>query len=332
MSAPKRPDVSIRLARGAAAGLKSWTARLSSRDARVPGPIKLLRSALFLPPFAVVYGLLKLHSLFRGGVEVEAETVFGARCACRLPDLIQTYLYLFGIWEPDVTSFIARRLSPGDTFIDVGANVGYHALLASRLLDGRARVAAIEASPALFGALLANLDRNGDPPNVRAINMAAADAPGRVRVYRGPQHNVGLTTTVRSRGLPVEAEVEAAPLADLLEPGELRTARLVKIDVEGAEDAVLRGMTGFLKKCPRDVVIVLELSPLWWADQRQTAEGVLKDLLEAGFHPYRIDNNLFPWRYLWPNDVAPPRRMREFPKKRVKRIDMVLSREDRETL
>ncbi len=332
MNRRERPNVSIRLARGAAAGLKSWTARLSSRRPRVPRALKVLRSALFLPPFAVVYGLLKLHSLFRGPVELEGETVFGARCVCRLPDLIQTYLYLFGIWEPDVTSFIARRLSPGDTFVDVGANVGYHALLASRVLDGRGRVAAIEASPALFRVLRSNLVLNGDPPNVRAINMAAADVPGRVRVYRGPDHNVGLTTTVRSRGLPVEAEVEAAPLADLLEPGEVRTARLVKIDVEGAEDAVLRGMTSFLKKCPRDVVIVLELSPLWWADQRQTARQVLQGLLEAGFHPYRISNNLFPWRYLWPNDVAPPRRMREFPTRQVKRIDMVLSREDRETL
>ncbi len=332
MTIPERPDVATRLARAAAAGLKSWTARISSRRPRVPGPLKVLLAALFVPPFALVYGLLKVQGRLRGVIEVEAETIFGARCACRLPDLIQTYLYLFGIWEPDITSFISRRLAPGDTFVDVGANVGYHVLLASRVLDGRGRVTAIEASPAVFRALLSNLALNGDPSNVRAINMAASDVPGRVKVYRGPDHNVGLTTTVRTRGLPAEAEVEGAPLADLLERGELRTARLVKIDVEGAEDVVLRGMRSFLKACPRDVEIVLELSPLWWADQRQTVEQVLKELLDAGFHPYRISNNLFPWRYLWPNDVAPPRRMRELPRRNVKRIDMVLSREDRETL
>ena len=61
-------------------------------------------------------------------------------------------------------------------------------------------------------------------------------------------------------------------------------------------------------------------------------QEVLEPLLDAGFHAYRIDNNLWPWRYLWPNDVRRPRRVRQPLLKRVKRIDLVLSRVDQDEL
>lgn len=311
----------------------AFTRQLVCRDPRVPAAGKLLRAALFLGPFCLAYALLKLHVLFTGRpVAFEAAADFGPRFTCRLPDLIQTYIHLFGVWEPDVTAFVRRRLSPGDTFIDVGANVGYHTLLAAGLVGDAGRVVAIEASPANFAALTESLAFNENPKAVRTANRAAADVAGTVSIYSGPVHNVGLATTVESRGLRPEAEVEAAPLADLLESQETAAARLVKIDVEGGEDLVIRGMAGFLERCPDDVEILLELSPKWWSDRQQTVQQVLAPLLDAGFHAYGIDNNLWPWRYLWPNDVRKPRRLRSLPTRRVKRVDLVLSRLDQEEL
>ena len=124
----------------------------------------------------------------------------------------------------------------------------------------------------------------------------------------------------------------AAPLADLLQPGELEKARLVKIDVEGAEDLVLRGMKRFVEVCPPQVEILVELSPQWWSDRSQTPQEVLQAFFDAGFHAYRIDNNLWPWRYLWPNEVRRPRRVRRGLSRRVKRLDLVLSRVDGDIL
>lgn len=190
---------------------------------------------------------------------------------------------------------------------------------------------AIEASPTIFEALKANLALN-HVSNCRLVNMAAAAEAGSLRVYRGPTHNTGLTTTVASRGFPLEATVEAAPLADMLEPREITTARLVKIDVEAAEDAVLAGLDGFLERCPRDVEIVVELSPRWWSNPRQTPKDVLRRFFDAGFFAYEIDNNLWPWRYLWPAAVGRPRRLRRSLERRPKRLDLVLSRVDREEL
>ena len=95
---------------------------------------------------------------------------------------------------------------------------------------------------------------------------------------------------------------------------------------------MLRGMSGFLDRCRDDVEIVVELSPQWWRDQTQTPSDVLRPLTNARFNVYAIPNNLWPWRYLWANDVRPPTRMRGPLTRRVKRLDLVLSRADRETL
>jgi FkbM family methyltransferase len=327
-----RPGLLTGVGRFAARRLRACAGCLSSGRSRLPAARKLLLTALFMPPFGVCLVLLKLLARVRGPLTEEGETCWGARIEARLPDMIPMYVYLFGVWEPDITSFIRARLGPGDTFIDVGANVGYHALLAARQVGGAGRVAAIEASPAIFRSLQVNLALNGDAGGVRAVNMAASDATGTVRIHPGPDNHLGQSTTLESRGFAPGAEVPAATLADLLKPHEIETARIVKIDVEGAEDRVLAGMRDFLQKCPSDVEILAELSPTWWDDPRQTPQQVLEPLLDVGFHAYRIDNNLWPWRYLWPNVVHRPRRIRQPLLKRVKRIDLVLSRVDREEL
>ena len=314
-----------------AGGCRAVLLRLSTDRVAVPWFEKLLRGALLVPIFGGLWVVLRVRAKVGRPLQVQVTTRAGDRFACRLPDFIQTYLYLFGVWEPDVTAFIRRRLSPGDTFVDVGANIGYHALLAAGILVETGRVVAIEASPVICRQLQANLDEN-NATVVRTVNKAAAQTAGTVRTYQGPEHNIGLSTTVGARGFTPETEVEAAPLADLLEPDEVAATRLVKIDVEGAEDDVLRGMETFLAACPDNVEIVLELSPLWWADRRQTPRQVLQPMIDAGFNVYEINNNLWPWRYLWPNDIRPPRRLGRSLDKRVKRLDLVLSRTDSEVL
>ncbi len=330
----KSPPLLTRAARAAAAAMRSYADRISSRRERVSAARKLALAILFVPPFALMYALLKLHARVHGAVEVEATTGGGARCIVRLPDLVGMYIYLFGVWEPDISCFVRDRLCEGATFIDIGAHIGYYTLLASPRVGhggGGGGVVAIEASPMIFEALEANLALN-QVSNCRLVHMAAAAEVGSLRVYRGPPHNTGLTTTVASRGFPLEATVEAAPLADMLEPREITTARLVKIDVEAAEDAVLAGLDGFLERCPRDVEIVVELSPQWWSNPRQTPKDVLRRFFDAGFFAYEIDNNLWPWRYLWPAAVGRPKRLRRSLERRSKRLDLVLSRVDREEL
>jgi hypothetical protein len=149
-------------------------------------------------------------------------------------------------------------------------------------------------------------------------------------VYAGPDTNVGLTTTVPRAGMPKVAEVPARRLCDLLTGDEIARARLIKIDVEGGEVAVLAGLLACVERLSPEAEIAVELSPLWWHDRSKTAGEVLRPWIERGFNVYTIRNNYWPWRYLWPKSVDRPVRARDPSRftKRVKRLDVVLSRRD----
>src|SRR5207247_10608255 len=119
---------------------------------------------------------------------------------------------------------------------DVGANIGYFTLLASKLVGDSGAVVAIEAFPATFDALQRNLARNR-ARNVRAVNAAASDCNSVVRLFRGPATHIGLTKILVEegirRGLEFECEVTVAPFTIVLRSGELQLARLLKIEVVG---------------------------------------------------------------------------------------------------
>ena len=68
-----------------------------------------------------------------------ARTTFGAAIAGNTKDLIQRHIFYFGVWEPNLTGFLTTRLNRGDVFVDVGANIGYFSLLASRLVGRRGK-------------------------------------------------------------------------------------------------------------------------------------------------------------------------------------------------
>lgn len=257
-----------------------------------------------------------------------ASTVFGMTVKGDAKDIIQQYIYYFGVWEPHITRWISRRLEPGDTFVDVGANVGYYSLLASRLVGEGGAVVAIEASPRTFEELRANLALNG-VSNVRAVNLAASECEGSVRIYRGHEHNTGLTTILEGRGFELECEVRAAPLSAILHSEEARNARLFKIDVEGAEWSVVAGMESLIGGGRPDLEIIMEVNPELLARQGRTPDELIRPFSDAGFHPYAIENDYSPLSYIPLPPEKPPQRIRSSIQGA---MDIVLSRRDAEHL
>lgn len=225
------------------------------------------------------------------------ETRFGARFAVDTQDLIQRYLYLFGVWEPHMTSWIQRRLKPGDGFVDVGANVGVFSVLASRLVGDGGRVVAIEASPAFHRRLLQQAGLNGCR-NIRAVNAAVSDSRRTLTFVLASSHNMGANSIVPYEG-PAEStfDIDAFPLPELLEPEEIANARLIKIDVEGAEGSVVRGLAPVLDRLRPDAEITVEVTPERMAQLGDSAEELVRTMTDAGFHAYRLANDYAPESY-----------------------------------
>ena len=238
----------------------------------------------------------------------QTSTIFGSKMSGDTQDILQQYIYYFGVWESNLTHFITRRLAPGDTFIDVGANIGYFSLLASKFVGEAGRVVAIEASPRIFSALRSNIDRN-QTRNIRAVNMAVSHCKGLLKLYSGTEFNSGLTTTRAERGLEFECEVEARPLDAILSKFELETARFIKIDVEGAEWDVVAGMSRLLRSGRSDLEVMVEVSPELLASQGKCPEDLVKIFSDAGFYAYTLENDYSPLSYLVPFTEKWPTRL-----------------------
>jgi FkbM family methyltransferase len=133
-------------------------------------------------------------------------------------------------------------VSPGNWVIDVGANVGHYTAKMSQLVGPAGRVIALEPVPKTF-ELLAHNARHFAHANVTLLNIAASDRSA-VLGMEVPEVRAGAYlahVTENATGL----NILSMPLDSLTLPNPVR---LVKIDAEGHELAVLRGMTGLLDR------------------------------------------------------------------------------------
>ena len=261
-----------------------------------------------------------------------APTVFGQRIAGNTNELLQQYIYYFGLWEPHLTHWIATRLQPGDTFVDVGANIGYFSLLASKLVGKSGTVIAIEASPKTFRILQENLAINR-AYNVRALNMAVTDKLDLVQVFAGSEHFTGLATICpesdQDRNFVVEGLVEAAPLSSILQAAEIETARLIKIDVEGSEWRVTEGLSDIFRHGREDLEFIVEINPVCGALQGKRPEEIVSAFQAAGYYLYRIENDYDAVSYLPPLQTVRPVKMRDS----IEHLtDVIFSRQNSEAL
>ncbi len=86
-----------------------------------------------------------------------------------VPDNVSTALYLNGCFEADDTKALIESLNEGDTFIDIGAHIGYYSMLASGFVGDNGKVICFEPTPSTYGLLLKNLQHK---KNVKAENLA----------------------------------------------------------------------------------------------------------------------------------------------------------------
>jgi len=289
----------------------AWDTGVRMQDGRVRQALVETGAALLqayyrhLPVVAgkrtVWYHVVK--PLLRSGAALEARTRFGARMRVRFPDTIQTYIYFFGVWEPAITAYLAATLAPGDTVIDIGANVGYDTLLAAHCVGPTGRVFAIEASPRVFGLLRENLALN-DASCIEACNAAVCAEAGDVAVFLHDDSNIGGTTIVPAvatrRGAVLEAVVPGRPLADLVPVEAILSARMIKIDVEGAELPVVRGFMALLPRLSRRTELLIEVSAEGLHDHGSSVEEFFGIFRSAGFTPFGIDNRYSVDMYLEP--------------------------------
>jgi FkbM family methyltransferase len=151
--------------------------------------------------------------------------------------------------EPDVETAFLTLIKPGDTVFDVGANIGWFSLLAARQTGPRGRVIAFEPLAANVAYVEANARTNG-LRNIVTVPVAVADRDGMAAF--SPANS--LQGKLSDAG---QASVPVVTLDSWLATNAEQPPHVVKIDVEDAEERVLRGMREILRTARPSLIIEL---------------------------------------------------------------------------
>ncbi|MGV8041914.1 MAG: FkbM family methyltransferase [Thermoanaerobaculaceae bacterium] len=181
-----------------------------------------------------------------------------------LKEGIDFSIFLLGRFEPAFARSYSRLLRPGDTVLDLGANVGAHALPFAALTGEGGRVVAVEATAYAYARLCRNLELNpamkGRVHAHHALLVESADAPGMESIYaRWPLDARRPVHPSHCGELEAVGGARRTTLDELVGREHLERVDWIKLDVDGNELTVLRGGLGTLDRHrPR---LLVELSP-----------------------------------------------------------------------
>ena len=191
-------------------------------------------------------------------------------------------------WEPAETDFILAVLSPGDVFLDIGANIGWFSILAAHAVGPEGRVYAFEPREDRHRRLAQSVMDNGFEGRCFVETTAlGATASEKELAWVPTEHNPG-HSFLAPETLPEDAErlgrvsVRSLDSFDIAPP-----VRVIKIDVEGAELQVLEGARDLIA---RDrPILVIEIFPQWLqAVGSTTPEALIAELRRAQYRIFRL--------------------------------------------
>ena len=263
--------------------------------------------------------LLINYFVKRTGILFISQTKYGFKIHTDTNDFIQRAVFNFGIWEPDVSAAISKMLKPGDLFVDVGANIGYYTLLASKIVGQGGEVISIEAHPEIYRLLNKNVELNA-VKNVTAINVAVSDVEKEIEFFTGPQKSLGESTTVKKRGFTSIGKVTAKPLTHIISHDKINRISLIKIDIEGAEAEVLRDIIAHRDLFSKDLKIICEI-----ASESEDRNYIFEALKSYGFLAYAVHNDYSEEYYFNWTARRKPVAISEIPSEQ---CDIIFSRND----
>lgn len=207
------------------------------------------------------------------------------------------------VYEHDEIEFFRSQFGADMTFVDVGANVGLYTALALSTPDFRGRILAVEPHAESRRFLAKTIESNGPPERRREVfvcDAAASDRAGSVTLYKNAE-NKGDNRLYPDALLDEREEVATDTLDNLCARHGIDAVQFVKIDVQGAEMAVVRGASGVLSRSA-DCIVMTEFWPYGLERSGADALGYLELLTTLGFSLFRLPRKGAP-----PQPIGDPR-------------------------
>lgn len=159
------------------------------------------------------------------------------------------------LYESETSNILGTLLQPGDTFIDIGAHVGYFSMLAAALVGPTGQVYSFEPDTSNYAHLLEHIEAN-NATHVRPMHMAVGAKPAVAEFFVNADNDGGHALwevgrhpfNERSRLAPATRKVYVTSLDHLFAHTDLGRLKAIKIDAEGAEFAILVGAKALLSR------------------------------------------------------------------------------------
>ena len=236
-----------------------------------------------LPPFPGKFKLIDLLasvSCWCGVSEGETSPWPESHFFADLHDRIQRQMWC-GSYEPHVTRCLMALLRSGDTFLDIGAHIGYFSFHAAWAVGRKGKVFSFEPNPDLFPRLQRNLSCY---PQGLATRVAIWEAEAQLQYETssvGSESGWGTLTAVRDLGTGRHISVQSITLDGFSQRHSLSSIRAIKIDAEGSEVAIVRGAKTVLQDL-RPILFV-EFNDRLLQQAQASAEQLRVTLVEKGY-------------------------------------------------
>ncbi len=167
-------------------------------------------------------------------------------------------LFIFKKREHVVTDYLMKEkiINLGDVVLDIGANIGYYALMESRLVGEKGAVYALEPVNNNYRLLLKNIELNGIK-NISPFNIAAASQTGEGEIYVANKGNISSFVFNDEVSYKDKQKVKMISVNDFVSEQMIEPV-LVRMDVEGFEKEIIMGMNNLLIKKPK---LLIEVHP-----------------------------------------------------------------------
>jgi len=242
----------------------------------------LVATLLHRYPFFSGCGTVANHKITQrlAGPSIEQAwtSVPGGKILVSLGDYVGRAAYYAGELDRKITWICQRLVRPGDTVLDIGANIGLVTLWMSSLVGESGRVHAFEPNPILQEMLEKTFHRNGCS-NVQLHRMALGSEEGTLDLWI-PQNNAGAGSLILNREVE-DCHVVPVPvhtLSSVLGQERIDSVRLIKIDAEGFEEEVLRGALDFLETVRPEAILFEHSEQTEGPVSSQPVISLLRDL------------------------------------------------------
>jgi FkbM family methyltransferase len=198
-----------------------------------------------------------------------------------LIDVIERSLSVSGAWDEPVLAALRAELKPGSTFLDVGANIGYFSLRASRWVGAEGRVVSVEPCHPNLARLAAHAWENR-AGNLLIASVAAGESAGVAAINFPTYNNAGAASLRAIPTLQGQAALQA-PLDPLLAAHGIEPS-VIKLDVEGFELEALKGLRQTLSR--HRPVVLCEVTQRFLLELGQSAGQLLEFMESLGYETF----------------------------------------------